>query len=226
MLISSAAVTYQEYLAEACPLVLAVEASGWNTYGIFGPANKCPTGAVSPETVRGALAACSSYADNPPCSVVAIGRRVVWNGPISFLPGPYTPQGDSQYSIVLRKVQRDDEPSTGFGTTVGLITYAADGKSGDILFQQDDDLGLCRGALTRPDNAPAAVALTCTKAGAIAGTLDLNPDSHTGTGAATGDAHRQFALTVLPHAPYMNGNAAQSAADGKTTQPQKGGSTS
>ncbi len=225
VLTSSAAVTYQEYFAHACPLVLAAGAAGWNTYAAFGPANNCPKGAVSPETVLGALAACSSYAANPPCSVVAIGRRVVWNGPISFLPGRYTPQGDSQYSIVLRKVLRDDELPTGFGTTVGLVSYAADGKSGDVLFQQDDELGQCRGTLTLSDDAPAAVALSCTKVGALTGTLDLKPGEHTGHGTATGDAGRRFALTVLPHAGYMKGGPSQPGPAAELTQPKSSGPT-
>lgn len=226
LLTSSAAVTYQEYFAHACPLVLTVEAAGWNTYGTFGAANKCPKGAVSPETVRSALNACSSYAANPPCSVVAIGSRVVWNGPISFLPGRYTPKGDDQFSIVLRKIAREDALPTGFDTAVGLVTYTADGGSGDIRFQRDHDLGECRGKLSRSDGAPATVALTCTKLGAVDGTLELNADGHTGAGTATGKAGRQFALTVLPHAAYMTDGPALPTPGAKTTKPERSEPTS
>ena len=205
VLTSSAAVAYQEYFAHACPLVLAVEAAGWNAYGAFGPADHCPSGkdAITPTMVRSALKACSSFADNPPCMAIAIGATVVWDGPITFLPSRYTPQGENQFSILLRKIPREGEIASSYDTTAGLVTYADDGRSADIQLLRDHDLGVCRGSLTRPEGAPTAVALTCTMAGAVAGTITLDTDGHTGTGAATGDGQRQFALTVLPHADFL-----------------------
>jgi hypothetical protein len=203
-LTSSAAATYQEYLAHACPLVLVADAAGWVTHAALGPRESCPAAeaALTQATIRGALNTCNTFANNPPCSVVAIGRKVVWDGPISFLPSRYTPQGGNQYAIVLRRILADGETSSAFETTAGLITYAADGRSASLLFKKHDELGLCRGGVAFAEGAGGTVALTCTKAGAVAGTLALNPDGRTGSGTAAGE-QRRFEMTVLPHAEFL-----------------------
>lgn len=204
-LVSSAAVTYQEYFAHGCPLVLTVDAFGWTTHAALGTTGPCPetVDKIPQDTMRGALNACEANSHTPPCSVVAVGRKIVWDGPIRFVPGRYVPHDDRQASIVLRKIPTEDMESTTLETSVGLITYRADGRSADIAFQRHDELGVCRGTLTAPsDGAAAPIALTCTKANAIFGTVTLKPEDGAGTGSAS-NGQSQFALTILPKAVFL-----------------------
>ena len=205
-LTSSAAVTYQEYFAHGCPLVLTVDAFGWATHAALNSSGPCPetVANIPQKTIRGALNACDTYAHNPPCSVIAVGRKIVWDGPIGRLDGRYAPQGDNQYSIILRKIVPEGEESPTYETSVGLITYGAAGRSGNILFKGHYELGLCRGSLSVHDSNAGTIALTCTKAGAITGSVTLSPDGRTGAGTATDKAQHQFMLKVLPHPEFMN----------------------
>jgi hypothetical protein len=209
-LTSSAAVTYQEYFAHACPLVLLVEEAGWATHAAFGEPGSCPPneGAIQQATIRGALNACNTYAANRPCSVIAIGRKMVWEGKITYLPGPYIPYGMNQRAVVLRKQVSPDELTTAYETAVGVMSFYGEGHSGDVTFQRHDELGVCSGSLhaSSPDALP--VALSCTKVGTITGSLAIKGDDRTGTGTATGTDGRNYTLTVLPKADFMeNGTA-------------------
>jgi hypothetical protein len=225
-LTSSAAVTYQEYFADACPRVLAVSAFGWATHAALGAAKDCPDGKASVDqaAVKATLNACNAAAYDLPCSILAVGRKILWDGPIGVLRGPHTPQGESQFSVVLRKAVGDGEPTPGFETVVGTATYAADGQSAALRFMTHDELGACRGSLRRHDGETGTVSLTCTAAGAINGTFDVAPDGRTGTGAASGNGERAFVLKVLPQTDFtdkgmVNNPAAPSAG---TAKPETG----
>jgi len=208
-LTSSAAVTYQEYFAHECPLVLVVEDAGWATHAALGSAGNCPEKgrAIPQATIRSTLNACNTYAANRPCSVIAVGRQMVWRGPIVLLPGPFIPRGNTQLSIVLRKPVGEDDLSTSYETAVGLVDYNGTGGSGEVIFQRHDELGMCHGSVTASgDSMP--VSLDCTKVGTITGTLSIDPEKHAGSGMVTGANGSQFMLTVLPRADFMeNGTA-------------------
>ena len=204
-LTASAAVTYQEYFAHECPLALTVDAFGWTTHAALNGSGPCPENVskISKQTIKGALNACEAYSHTPPCAVIAVGRKVVWDGTIRFIAGRMIPQGDHQRAVVLRKIVSDEAESISFETSVGQIAFAADGRSGDIVFQRHDELGQCRGSLTTPAaGEAAAVTLACTKAGAINGAVALDAASRTGKGTAKG-AGWSFVLTVLPNADFM-----------------------
>jgi len=209
-LTSSAAVTYQEYFAHACPLVLTVDAFGWSTHAALNTSGPCPDNVakITPETMMGALNKCAAYSTVPPCSVVAVGREVVWDGPISFVPGRFVPRGDDQVPVVLRRIATDDMEAATSETDVGVIRFHADGRSGTLTFQRHAELGECSGSLAAPDgDKPAAVALTCTKIGEVAGTITFKPGEHAGSGTASA-GKRQFVLSVLPETDAMkNGTA-------------------
>jgi hypothetical protein len=205
-LTSSAAVTYQEYFADACPRVLAVSAFGWATHAALGAAKDCPDGKASVDqaAIKATLNACNAAAYDLPCSILAVGRKIMWDGPIGVLRGPHTPQGENQFSVVLRKAVGDGDPTPGFETVVGTATYAADGQSAEFRFMKHDELGACRGSLRRHDGETGTMSLTCTAAGAINGQFDPAPDGRTGTGATTGSGGRAFVLKVLPHTDFMD----------------------
>lgn len=209
-LTSSAAVTYQEYFAHACPLVLVAEEAGWATHASLGDAGSCPAdeSAITQQTIRGALNKCDTYAANRPCSVIAIGRRMVWDGPITYLSGPYVPRGENQRAVVLRKAVGDDDLSAAFETTVGVLIYNGMGQSGEATFQRHDELGVCSGKIygTSADSMP--ISLDCTKVGAITGTIELKPEDRTGAGKLTGRDERRYSLTVLPMADYFSNGTA------------------
>jgi hypothetical protein len=225
-LTSSAAVTYQEYFADACPRVLAVSAFGWATHAALGAPKDCPDGKASVDqaAVKGALGACNAAAYDLPCSILAVGRKILWDGPIGVLRGPHTPQGESQFSVVLRKVIGDGEPTPGFETVVGTATYAADGQSAALRFMTHDELGACRGSLRRHDGETGTVSLACTAAGAINGNFDSAADGRTGSGTASGSGERAYVLKVLPHTDIMDKGMVNnpSAPSAGTTKPEMG----
>lgn len=234
-LVSSAAVTYQEYAAHACPLVLAVDAFGWTTYAALNASGECPkdVSQIPQQTMRDALEACEAQTHTPPCRIAAVGRKVVWDGPIRYLPGRFIPQDNQQASVILRKTVTEDMESVGHETAVGLITYGARGRTADIDFQRHDTLGRCRGSLTAPDGADSApVMLTCTKTGALTGSVMLKAADGTGAGSVTGRGET-FVLTVLPKADFMkNGTLiyapppkANAKADGKMPKQDKQGAS-
>lgn len=204
-LTSSAAVTYQEYFAHACPLVLTVDAYGWTTHAALNTTGECPADVskIPQETIRGALNACEAYTHNPPCAVVAVGRKVVWDGPIRYVPGQYISQDSHQAAVVLRRtVAAEMDPST-LETAVGLVTFGASGDSGELVFQRHKELGQCRGSLTKPANDDnATVMLTCTKTAALTGSVALKTADRTGSGALSND-HHHYELTILPKADFM-----------------------
>lgn len=209
-LTSSAAVTYQEYFAHACPLVLLVEEAGWATHASLGKEGDCPANAtdIPQKTIREALNACNTYAANRPCSVIAIGRKMVWNGNITYLPGPFIPHGADQRSIVLRKMVGEDDLSTAFETAVGIVNYSGPRQSGEVVFQRHDELGVCSGRIYGTSADAAPISITCTKVGAITGTLALTPEDRTGDGMVAGAKERSFKLTILPKADFItNGTA-------------------
>jgi hypothetical protein len=209
-LTSSAAVTYEEYFAQACPLVLTVDSFGWSTHAALDTGGACPTdiSKIPQDTVRAALHACEAYSQLPPCSVIAVGRKVVWDGPISFASGRFVPQGDNKAPVVLRRVAADQAESTTPDTIVGVISFAPDGRSGTLDFQRHGELGECSGSATAMgEGQPATVALTCTKIGEVSGSIAFKPGERSGTGTAAA-GKRQFTLTVLPRNDAMkNGTA-------------------
>lgn len=209
-LTSSAAVTYQEYFAHACPLVLLVEEAGWATHASLGTDGDCPAQAsdIPQTTIRSALNACNTYAANRPCSVIAIGRKIVWEGKITYLPGPFVPHGGDQRSVVLRKTVSDDDLSTAFETAVGIVTYNGPGQSGTVTFQRHDELGVCTGSIYGTSAEAAPVSLSCTKVGAITGTVALASEDRTGAGMVVGANERSFTLTILPKAEYISNGTA------------------
>ncbi len=209
-LTSSAAVTYQEYFAQACPLVLTVDAFGWTTHAALNTDGACPADVskIPQNTIQAALKTCEAYSQLPPCSVVAVGRKVVWDGPITFAPGRFVPQGDDQVPVVLRRTVADAMESATSETDVGVIRFDPDGRSGMLSFQRHAELGECDGSLKMmSDNELATVALTCTKIGTVSGSISLKPGERSGTGTAVA-GKRQFTLTVLPRSDAMkNGTA-------------------
>lgn len=209
-LTSSAAVTYQEYFAHACPLVLVAEEAGWATHASLGEAGSCPANesGITQQTIRGALNKCDSYADNRPCSVIAIGRKMVWDGPITFLPGPFVPQGENQRSVVLRKPTSDDDLAVAYETVVGVLVYNGAGQSGELSFQRHDELGVCSGRIYGASADSMPLALDCTKVGAITGTVALKHEDRTGHGTLTGRNERSYTVTVLPKADYFSNGTA------------------
>lgn len=218
-LIASAAVTYQEYFAHDCPQVLAVDSAGWATHATLGTAESCPASGITQELMRQTLSACDAFTAHASCSIVAVGKKIVWDGPISYLPGRYIPQSPNQHSIVLRKVRSEDDISTTFATSVGLVTRVDDYKAA-IRFKRDNEIGVCRGVLKRHDVDTATIDLTCTKLGQVTGTIALNEDGKTGAGTAAGIGERQFEITILPLADFMKDGASIQAADSQSDTPQ------
>jgi hypothetical protein len=209
-LTSSAAVTYQEYFAQACPLVLTVDGFGWTTHAALSTDGACPADVskIPQDTIRAALKTCEAYSQVPPCSVIAVGRKVVWDGPITFAPGRFVPQGDDQVPVVLRRIVADTTESATSETDVGVIRFDPEGRSGVFSFQRHAELGECDGSLKAAGNGePATVALTCTKIGEVSGTISFKPGERAGTGTAMA-GKRRFTLTVLPRSDAMkNGTA-------------------
>ena len=216
-LIASAAVTYQEYFAHDCPQVLAVDSAGWATHATLGTAESCPASGITQELMRQTLNACDTFTAHASCSIVAIGRKIVWDGPISYLPGRYIPQSAEQHSIVLRKVRSEEEDPTTFATSVGLVTKVDDYKA-KIHFKRDNEIGVCRGHLMRHDVDTATINLTCTRVGQVTGTIALNEDGMTGAGTA-GTGERQFEFTILPLADFMKDGASIQAAGSDSDTP-------
>jgi hypothetical protein len=114
-----------------------------------------------------------------------------------------------------------------------VITYGAFGRTAEIDFQRHDELGRCRGSLSAPEGGSSApVMLTCTKTGALTGSVVLQPADGTGSGSVTGRG-ASFALTVLPKADFMkNGTLiyspppkANAKADGKMPKQDKQGAS-
>lgn len=209
-LTSSAAVTYQEYFAHACPLVLVAEEAGWATHASLGDPGNCPANesAITQQMIRGALNKCDTYAANRPCSVVAIGHKMVWDGPITYLSGPFIPYGPNQRSAVLRKPVSEDDLSTAFETIVGVVSYNGTGQSGELTFQRHDELGVCNGSIYGASADSMPIALDCTKVGAITGTVALKPEDRTGAGKLVGRNEHHYTLTVLPKADFFSNGTA------------------
>lgn len=199
-LTSSAAATYEEYFAQACPLVLTVDAFGWSTHAALSMDGTCPADVsqITQQTMRAALRACESYSNRAPCSIVAVGRKVVWGAPITVAPGRFMPQDDNHVPAVLRRMVMDELDTAAPQAIAGVMGFGQDGRTATFTFQRHGELGECSGSATAGgEDQPASVMLTCTKIGAVSGTLSFKSGERFGTGTASA-GQRQFMLTVLP----------------------------
>lgn len=202
-LTSAAAVSYQAYFQRECPLVLAAHASGRWVTATTGPEENCFTGAIDFKAyILSTLANCEGGVRYGECWILAIGRKIVWEGPIQVRPGKWTPKSDRQYAVALAGEKPGATSGRSYSETIGLLTYKDGEPSAEMIFRPHKVLGQCSGALTLIDGAPSPFTVTCSKMGAVTGLLDVGPDGRTGIGAgsgATGGADaRHFRLTVLP----------------------------
>jgi hypothetical protein len=196
---SSGAVVYQDYFRSACPLLLAAHESGGMINLFTGPDEKCETGAVDYRRyIPAALANCEGGWRYGECWIVAIGREVVWEGPIKFRKGRWTPKGKRQVSVTLSGEGPNATSGISNWYTVGLLNYSRDGKSAEMIFKSNADAGRCKGTLTVTAGAPSPYTVTCSKIGQITGALDFAPDGQSATGAGRGKNARHVDLHVLP----------------------------
>jgi hypothetical protein len=201
---SSAAAGYQSYFEHSCPLVLAAHESGGRVTQTVGPDDNCLTGHVDFQRyIAATLARCEGGTRYGECWIVAIGREVVWEGPVRAAKGKWTPRTSRQFSVVLSGRVPNGSGGRMFEQTVGLLTWRKDDRTADLTFAPDSVYGTCTGALTLAKDAaegtPSAFELTCSKMGKVAGAFDVGPDGRTGAGAGSGANARHFDLVVLPH---------------------------
>jgi hypothetical protein len=202
----AAAATYQEYFRNGCPLVLAAHESGrWVTMAA-GPDENCDISRIDLRRyIYNTLASCEGGVRYGECWVVALGRKIVWEGPIRAQKGKWTPHSDRQFSVILSGNISFPPNGTLFAEVFGLATYRPDGRTADLSFLPQRQFGHCSGTLSVAEKGPSPFTVTCTKAGAVSGLFDLNADRRTGTGAgiltnaAGRKGARDFDLTVLPH---------------------------
>ena len=195
----TAAVSYQEYFQQECPLVLAAHESGRWVTETTGPDENCFTGSVDYRRfIHSTLANCEGGWRYGECWIVALGREIVWEGPIKFRKGKWTPRTDRQFSVTLAAEAPNTTSGKSFKKTVGLVTYSADGKTAAMRFAPQTVLGRCSGELHRVEGQPWPFAVTCSKIGKVAGLFDVGPDGRTGQGAGGGTDVRHFKLVILP----------------------------
>lgn len=216
LLNSSGAVVYQDYFRSACPMLLAAHESGGAINLLTGPEENCNTGAIDYRRfIPAILANCEGGWRYGECWIVAIGRDVVWEGPIKFRKGRWTPKGKRQLSVTLSGEKANATSGISTWYTVGLLTYSRDGKSADMTFKSNPAVGRCKGTLTVTAGAPSPYTVTCSKIGQITGQLDFAPDGQSGTGAGSAKNARHVDLHLLPRRDgVVNDQVAQNLRNG------------
>lgn len=198
---SSVVVTLREYLEHSCPVAMVVDSNGAASSRTFGTQENCPT--VSTRHIDDLLKVCGASAASPPCRVLAVGRQIVWNGPVEFESGRWTPTGTDQKSVVLKVGGAEEGTIPAVQQkAVGIATFSADGRQAALVFQWNEQLGDCRGIIRRPvqpnlDDSVARFRISCSKAGAATGRLHFQTASRTGAGSGVGPNNRHFDLVVL-----------------------------
>jgi hypothetical protein len=197
---SAAAVSFQNYFHQKCPLIMAAHESGAWVEWISGPDENCATGAVDYRRfIPAVLANCEGGHRYGECWIVAIGEKVVWEGRIKARKGRWTPRSSRQFSVAL--AGEDAHATNGVSTweAIGMLNYSRDRKRAEIVFKKHRTLGRCKGTLTVVAGAPSPYTVTCSKMGQMTGMLRFDPDGETGTGPGSAKDARHIDLTILPH---------------------------
>ena len=74
---------FETYKTKAKPLTFAVSTDGQDYSYYFCPGTPCDSSHATPE----AIASCQGRSGGVPCKIFAIGREVVWDGPVKGLGG-------------------------------------------------------------------------------------------------------------------------------------------
>jgi len=150
-----------------------------------------------------ALSGCARRAKGERCYLLASGRDIVWNGPISYRPGRFIPDNPDGRSFILfwhhRVVQY------GGRTPVRGTLTPADGSpivplSFDAIYRQV--FGTCTGTLNRIDGRFEA---NCRKMGRVTGPFETTEKNGLG-GQGTGEDEqgRIAELNIIPKSKFRD----------------------
>lgn len=187
-------------------MVLAIDSKGWNTSRAFGPEEGCDEfQSFSKEDqikhVTGILKTCDDSVSSSPCSVFAVGRKIVWKGDIKYRRGKWTPVRPNQNSVILKAESEDSSGRDIFNKTIGLATFNASGSHAKMKFSYSRNFGRCKGGMIIGSTETGSFTVNCTKAGTASGEVELNSDRRSGVGGGSGPNRRHFEITILAHKP-------------------------
>jgi hypothetical protein len=173
-----------DFLDHDCPIVLVASPDGSRTTRAVGSSLYC--GYYDEESwVKRALENCTKWSKSGACKVFALGRDIVWNGPISYRIWKWSPIQQNQNSVVLKSGRQGTEPDSRY-VLPGLATFTDDGKRVSFSFPKTKRFGRCSGQATLPDGRDGTFEINCSKAGQLVGEIEIEGPGRKGNGGGQG----------------------------------------
>lgn len=194
---SRVATAMEGYFRLDHPLAMAITTDGRHAARSYCSTSGCEVRFTENESIQNALGHCRKNAGDRTCKIYALGKKVVWNGPVTNRASIWSPSKPTEQRATL-KWQGYETDGT-LRMVSGIAEFLDGGKQVALRFQSHPNfMGTCGGNIDVPEGNQGQWTLNCTKAPTVEGSIKLNSKDRSGNGYARDRYGRQVELKIFP----------------------------